>query len=417
VQRILLALLVNHVDPEREHILAASAGHMMKTSASKEMHVVITKVLLLLLLIVIVDQVLRTRVIKSPNEIAEAYFQKVSMLTGGVEVVEEMSTKERASYLARQCDVRAARRGKEEDVKEEVVKQEREGKNPKGSVLFLMKAGGGGRREKQGGGEESKDVLVCAPPHSAAKAVFQQINEQMGSPCKRGHGGKIEGCPPVDNDHQVNNDHPVNNDHLVDNDHNDHTVDNDPQRSSDKTNATVNILLTRHPFDRLITEFRRSKASLSSKKGRSKRSSLGNGIDHNDDNLVISQNYNTRQVYLESSYCKNQSSYSDKQRKVGEVFKSKNNEGARIRRRRSFARHRNVLRGRAGRGRGQQFRQFIKSKVLSAEGPIVRPVTEVCGVCNRRWDQVVRLEDSDDQLHQVLQSLGGKSQDIIIKEV
>ena len=52
-----LALLVNHVDPEREHILAASAGHMMKTSALKEMHVVITKVLLLLLLIVIVDQV------------------------------------------------------------------------------------------------------------------------------------------------------------------------------------------------------------------------------------------------------------------------------------------------------------------------------------------------------------------------
>ena len=58
----------------------------------------------------------------------------------------------------------------------------------------------------------------------------------MGSPCKRGHGGKIEGCPPVDNDHQVNNDHPVNNDHQV---------NNDPQRSSDKTNATVNILLTR----------------------------------------------------------------------------------------------------------------------------------------------------------------------------
>ena len=58
----------------------------------------------------------------------------------------------------------------------------------------------------------------------------------MGAPCKRGHGGKIEGCPPVDNDHQVNNDHPVNNDHQV---------NNDPQRSSDKTNATVNILLTR----------------------------------------------------------------------------------------------------------------------------------------------------------------------------
>ena len=193
----------------------------------------------------------------------------------------------------------------------------------------------------------------------------------MGLPCKRGQGGKIEGCHPVDNDHK---------------DHNDDTslpVDNDPQRSSDKTIATVNILLTRflfltlenvdvrlhaaifgvlyilfprHPFDRLIIEFRRSKASLSSKKGRRKRSSLGNGIDHNDGNTVISQNYNTRKVYLESSYSKNQSSYIDKQSKVGEVFKNKNNDGAQIRRRRSFARHRNILRGRTGRGRGQQFR-------------------------------------------------------------
>ena len=106
------------------------------------------------------------------------------MLTGGVrsvEVVEEMSAKERASYLARQCH------GREEGVKgrlslkeEEAVKQEKEDRNSKGSVFFLMRAGGGSK-EMQGGGaeEESKDVLVCAPPHSAAKAVFQQINEQV----------------------------------------------------------------------------------------------------------------------------------------------------------------------------------------------------------------------------------------------
>ena len=43
------------------------------------------------------------------------------MLTGGLRgvevVVEEMTTKERASYLARQCD------GREEGAKEEVVEQ------------------------------------------------------------------------------------------------------------------------------------------------------------------------------------------------------------------------------------------------------------------------------------------------------
>ena len=125
----------------------------------------------------------------------------------------------------------------------------------------------------------------------------------------------------------------------------------------------------RHPFDRLIIEFRRWKASLSSKKGgRSKRFSLGNQINHYDGNLVVGQNYNTRQTYLNSPYSK------DESRKVKEVFNKKkrtsyigaqidrkSNEGAQtIRRKRSFARHRNVLKGRAGgRGRGQQFR-FIR---------------------------------------------------------
>ena len=97
------------------------------------------------------------------------------MLTGGlrgVEVVveeeEEMTTKERAGYLAKQCD------GREEGVKEEVVEQEKDDKNP---VLFLMKRGGGIKEIQLG--EESKDVLVCVPSHSAAKALLQEINEQV----------------------------------------------------------------------------------------------------------------------------------------------------------------------------------------------------------------------------------------------
>ena len=97
------------------------------------------------------------------------------MLTGGLRGVEvvvvEMTTKERASYLARQCD------GREEGAKEEVVKQEKDDKNP---VLFLMKTGAVSKEIRAGGlGEKSKDVLVCAPTHSAAKAVLQQINEQV----------------------------------------------------------------------------------------------------------------------------------------------------------------------------------------------------------------------------------------------
>ena len=47
-----------------------------------------------------------------------------------------MGTKERASYLARQCH------GREEAVKEVVMEQEKEEKNP---VLFLMKAGTGSK--------------------------------------------------------------------------------------------------------------------------------------------------------------------------------------------------------------------------------------------------------------------------------
>merc|ERR1712115_49000 len=61
---------------------------------------------------------------------------------------------------------------------------------------------------KEGGEEEDQhNVLLCAPPHSAAKAVFDQINLQMGSPCKRGHGGKIEDCDPDNNEDQqaINN--------------------------------------------------------------------------------------------------------------------------------------------------------------------------------------------------------------------
>ena len=93
-------------------------------------------------------------------------------------MVEEMSAKERASYLARQCHGREEEHGREEDgVKEELVNQEREDKNPKRSVLFLMKGGGGRKGVEEGAGADK--VLVCAPPHSAAKAVFQLINQQV----------------------------------------------------------------------------------------------------------------------------------------------------------------------------------------------------------------------------------------------
>ena len=111
------------------------------------------------------------------------------MLTGGKRGVEvEMSAKERAGYLARQCRGRAAGQGNgwENNAKESLPFKgevlERGENDSKGNVLFLMKAGAASK-EVGGAGEDSNkeqsDVLVCAPLHSAAKAVFEQINQQV----------------------------------------------------------------------------------------------------------------------------------------------------------------------------------------------------------------------------------------------
>ena len=121
-----------------------------------------------------------------------------------VDGVEEMNAKERANYLARQC--REGREGAENmgeslSLKGEVVDGERGVKDSKGGALFLMKAGAATKEREAGGGARAggaggagggagagaggelnirqSDVLVCAPPHSAAKAVFEQINDQV----------------------------------------------------------------------------------------------------------------------------------------------------------------------------------------------------------------------------------------------
>ena len=111
------------------------------------------------------------------------------------------------------------------------------------------------------------------------------------------------------------------------------------------------FFLTRQPFDRLIVEFRRRKGSSSSKKvRRSKRSILGTKFG-------ISQKYSSRKVNLELPYHRPQRVYIKKQRNAEEnIFKNKTvHMVAKRRTRRSFARHRNILRGRGG-GRSQQFR-------------------------------------------------------------
>ena len=124
-------------------------------------------------------------------DVQRSGLMQVSMLTGGmVDGVEEMSAKERAIYLARRC--REGREGVENVgesllFKGEVVDEERGVKDSKGGALFLMKAGAATKEREAGGGAgaggelniRQSDVLVCAPPHSAAKAVFEQINDQV----------------------------------------------------------------------------------------------------------------------------------------------------------------------------------------------------------------------------------------------
>ena len=153
-----------------------------------------------------------------------------------------MTAKERASYLSGQCrrhnaDNEGGDRtgGRGDKIKErlpfngEMIGGENSEKDSKSGALFLMNAKFANRGGEEGGEDAGQSsVLVCAPPHSAAKAVFDQINDQvplmmitsvlmlirnafersvgncvvffyqMGKPCKRGHGGKIEGCDPGD---------------------------------------------------------------------------------------------------------------------------------------------------------------------------------------------------------------------------
>ena len=93
----------------------------------------------------------------------------------------------------------------------------------------------------------------------------------MGSPCKRGHGGKVEDCDPV----------------------------NDEDQQAINKNNTIKILLTRlannkvvvmivfprHPFDRLIIEYRRSKGNA--KKGKRTKRSSNEHQPHPEENHTI----------------------------------------------------------------------------------------------------------------------------------
>ena len=92
----------------------------------------------------------------------------------------------------------------------------------------------------------------------------------MGSPCKRGHGGKIEDCDPDNNEDQqaINN----------------NTIKILLTRLAN-TKVVVKVVFPRHPFDRLIIEYRRSKGNA--KKGKRTKRSSNEHQPHPDKNHTI----------------------------------------------------------------------------------------------------------------------------------
>ena len=119
--------------------------------------------------------------------------------------MERLSPTERGNYLASQC---LLRREDFETGVDELGGEKGKAKGylslqgeEKAGALFLMRAAAGSTVKKEGGvglvgdgrvrgvhdvhsgggggQEDQHSVLLCAPPHSAAKAVFDQINLQV----------------------------------------------------------------------------------------------------------------------------------------------------------------------------------------------------------------------------------------------
>jgi len=244
---------------------------------------IFAKIAILIWLIVAVDQVFRHQVVLTPSEVAEKY---MAVLVPSIDTNQkEMSLKERSKFVQEQCN-------KSKTFEYDKKRQDN---------YFYIKS------KKS----HVNNVLLCIPQRMASKAAFDVLNGVFDYPCYKGSKGKLRNCAVGE--------------------------------GFKPENKTLKVVFTRHPFDRLIIEFRHQK-------------SIQNEVKPSNRKLL-------------------------------------------------FSRHRNGWKKKGGKKGSHQFREFIISSVLGANST-VWPVSQVCNVCNQNYDIVYNLDDGLEHIEEVLEMAG-----------
>jgi len=248
---------------------------------------IFAKIAALVWVIVGVDQVLRQTLIQSPSQVVDQYMAALTQINN-IQQQEDLTVEERSGYVKEKCS----------NAKSElstVILEEKHQDN-----YFYLKS-----KEV-----DVKNVLLCIPQRMASKSAFEVINEVFDYPCYKGTKGKLRDCAV--------------------------------SKNFKPDNETLKVVFTRHPFDRLIIEFRHQK-SLETEPIQSSRKLL-------------------------------------------------------------FSRHRNWKKSRKG---SHKFREFIKQSVLGPNSTVL-PVSQVCSVCEQKYDIVYNLDDGLESIKEIIEKTGSK---------
>jgi len=179
---------------------------------------VFAKIAVLIWVIVGVDQVLRQTLIQSPSEVVDQYMAALTH-NNNIQQQEAMSVKEMSNYVNEKCSYNNS------DAQNKQIDMTQL------DTYFYL-------RSKE---VNVKNVLLCIPQRMASKAAFEVINEVFDYPCYKGTRGKLRDCAV--------------------------------SKKFKPDNQTMKVVFTRHPFDRLIIEFRHQK-SIETEPNQSKRKLL-----------------------------------------------------------------------------------------------------------------------------------------------
>jgi len=182
-----------------------------------------------------------------------------------------------------------------------------ERKQKEQSYYFLIKSKTSGR----------KNVLLCVPPRLASKQALEYLSSLFDEPCR---DRRLKSCAVQ------------------------------PQFEPD--NNTLSAVMVRHPFDRLIIEYKRQK------------------YQDSDELNNFKSNIPGRQILL--------------------------------------SRHRT---GHGRKKNKREFREFIRNSLLADNSnSSVESITEICNVCSRHYDVAVKLDEGQEIFGELLSLVGNNNE-------